>query len=451
MRHFIDIASRDDARSRKRFWFAFWVGIFVRAVALARLWHVGYTSDARDYTTMAVQLVHGQHFVPYWPSGLPLFLSIFVALGGGNGVLRLAMLLFWLLAVWGLYRLTRATGTFPVAWIILLVFGLAPGSVQLSLEPLTQLPVAALLLVALSATLRCCEGAGMGEYLLLGAMLGGMTLVRPSAIPLFMLAGFPLLLAPGSPAKRSGRVAATILLGLAIIGGWLVRSHEISGAWVMNTSNAENFWDGNNPWTPMYRTWYFGSHAKLGSPEINRFPAYKQVLEQTTQLPALEQQARFSALAKQYLLAHPGVFALRTFNRIRCFWGFDTFTSETLRHARPRWFWPTLGMEFLCYMLLMAPAWFWIAAAGRPFWRDRRVWALVGAVVVYAAPYWMSMSHPTYHYPVLVPVFVLGAMAWLGSRDRKDVPSYTRGWIAVAVLVAIQVEWVVRMAAANLR
>jgi hypothetical protein len=424
------------------FWIAFAVGMVVRLAVLPALWQAGYTSDARDYVTMAGQLAQHQHFVPYWPAGLPLFLEPFVAAGASSGALRVAMLVFWLLAVWGLYRLAKATGTFWAAGVILLVFGLSPGAVQLSLEPLTQLPVAALLLVALSATVRCCQGAGWGEYLLLGASLGYMGLIRPSALALFLLVAFPVAIA-----RKLPQAAVALLMGVLLVGGWLVEAHALCGHWVMNTANAQNFWDGNNPWTPMYRTWYFGSHAKLGSEEIDAFPEYKQILTEAAALPVLEQPARFAALSKQYVEQHPGAFVERTANRVRCYWGFDTFTSETLRHARPRLFWPSLGLEFGCYMLLMAPAVFWIAAAGGLFWRDWRVWAMLGAVVVYAAPYWLSMSHPTYHFPVVVPVAVLGAIAWQSGGARSS----WRGWLGVGVLVAIQVEWVLRMAAANLR
>lgn len=418
------------------------LSVAVRIVALAMVWHMPLTADARDYVYMAGQLVRGVHFVPYWPAGLPLYLAPWVAAGAGLGVLRASMLLFWLIAAWGLYRLAKVTGTAGVAWLVLLVFALSPGAIQLSIAPLTQLPVAALLLVALSAALRCAEGAGWGEFLLLGASLGWMTLIRPSALVLFVLVAIPVW-----RRRRWAGAVVALVLGGVLIGGWLVRSHELSGAWVMNTANGQNFWDGNNPWTPMYRTWFFGSHAKPGTDEIDQYPAYKQQVMQGDALPSLQQPAHFETLAKSYIKAHPGVFALRTFNRIRCFWGFDVFTSETLRHHVRRLFWPSLALEFVCYMLLVGTAVFWMAASGTGFWRRWDVWVVLATVVLYAAPYWLSMSHPTYHFPVIVPVALLGALAW----SSPGVRSLLRGWIAFAVLLAIQAEWVYQMARASIR
>jgi hypothetical protein len=72
---------------------------------------------------------------------------------------------------------------------------------------------------------------------------------------------------------------------------------------------------------------------------------------------------------------------------------------------------------------------------------------MVGAIVIYAIPYWMSKSHPTYHYPALGLMAVLAASAWKASRDTTW--AWTRGRIALAVLAIIQVEWVWQMAIAS--
>ncbi len=80
----------------------------------------------------------------------------------------------------------RATGTQGAAWLVLLLFSLLPDSIHLSIEPLTQMPMAALLIVMLSSAVKAVRGAPPAEYLLLGVSLGVMSLVRPSAVQLII-------------------------------------------------------------------------------------------------------------------------------------------------------------------------------------------------------------------------------------------------------------------------
>jgi hypothetical protein len=245
-----------------------------------------------------------------------------------------------------------------------------------------------------------------------------------------------------------------VVLGGALVLGWMVRAHELCGAWIINNSNAANLYYGNNPWTPLYKTWYFGTTAKLNSPEIRNYPEYEQVLQHVASLPNLEKSVYLKQQAVQYIERRPDMFALRTLNRVRCFFGFDTFTSTNLRGdgAWGRRLFPlSLALEALLYMAVAGPAFFWLAAAPGQFWvgwQSWISWLISGSIAVYAAPYWLSMSHPTYHYPIMMPLAILGVMAWQASDGGPGAAarSKLRGWIAVAVLCAIQVEWVWQMA-----
>ena len=228
-----------------------------------------------------------------------------------------------------------------------------------------------------------------------------------------------------------------------MVGCWMYHTHALTGRWIINTANGVNIYNGNNPWTPPYRTWYFGSHAKPGSEEIKNYPEYGQVLLQVDSLPALDQSAEFQRLALNNIREHPGQFLYRTANRIRCFFGFDTFTSAALSGKTwmgVRIFPAVLLCEMLIYLLIAGPAVFWIAGAPGCFWREAVNWILLGTIVVYGAPYWISMSHPTYHFPILLPLAVLGVIAWkTGDWESRPTP---RAWIAVAVLGLVQVEWI---------
>ncbi len=411
---------------------------FIRLLALWKIAGAPLASDSTDYRGVALLLLGGERFVPYWPPGLSLYLAPFLEAGGGDTVLRLSMLAWWGLFCFGLVRLAGDLRIARGATVALLaIFSVTPALIHFSIEPMTQMPSAALLLVAMSAAVRCSEDAGWGEALLLGGSLGWLSLVRPSALPL-------LLVLPGLAFLRRKQVAQPLLavsLGAAMIFAWVVKVHQLSGQWTINNSNGVNLYYGNNPWTPMYRTWYFGSHAKLGSDEIREFPEYEVIVQRVQGLPATARGDEFKRLAVEYVKQRPGIFLHRTLNRVRCFWGFDIFTAANLRGAGSRWFPVAFGMDAVCYLLVAGFAFFWIAAAPAAFWMRWETWLLGGVVLLYSAPYWISMSHPTYHFPVVAPLVLLGLMARsTGSASRW------RGWVSLAVLGLIQVEWIFNLA-----
>jgi hypothetical protein len=436
--------------SSKAFFIVFGISILLRLIALIPLWYKPFTSDALDYTFMGSQLAQGTHFIPYWPPGLPLFLSVFLDAGVSHAGLRIVMLIFWALCCIGLYRAAETLGIQHYAWLVLLVFSLAPASIELSVEPLTQLPVAALLLIGIGAAIRCLKNGFVGEYLLLGLSLGSMVLVRLSAAPILLF--LPLLCA--FKTKRLIPALVAIALGATLVAGWMVRAHRLSGVWMVNTANGQNFWNGNNPWTPQYKTWYFGSHAKPGSPELEQFPQYAKTVQFVTSLPANQQSHVFQGLALAFIRQHPIVFLFRTSNRIRCYFGFDDFTSLNLRKAGSILFLPSLILEALLYLLLITPSFFWIAAAPVKFWHSWETWTMLTATTLYAVPYWITMSHPTYHYPVLLPIALLGLFARSISKNQDNFHKtqrkrYVRGWVAVAVLMTVQLEWAYQLSRSN--
>ena len=432
------------------------LSLLIRSVVLAIAGNGPFlVSDESDYVETARLMLSGQHFIPYWSPGLPLYLMPFVSAGASNLVLRASMLLFWGVMCWAIWRLCRAAGVANLAWLILLIFAVMPDSIQLSTEVQTEQVVAALLLLAISAALRCAQGAGLGESALLGVSMGFCALVRPSALPLVVLLPLAcvLLVRGVSWPRRLAGAAFAAALGGALLFGWVARAHQLCGAWVINTSNAVNLYYGNNPWTPMYRTWYFGSHAKLTDPEILNFPEYREVILHANELPGgltgLDANRYFQQLAIDEIVHHPGRFLLRDANRVRCYFGFDDFTAANLHGfggMAARLAPVSLAIEAAAYLLIAVPAFFFLAAAPAGFWRRGQTWLLLGALVVYAGPYWLSKSHPTYHYPVLALMAVLAATAWKFSRGQAI--HWVRGWVALAVLFAIQLEWAVQIVSA---
>lgn len=417
------------------------MGIAIRFLALYFAAHAPLASDSADYKEMAVLLLGGKSFVPYWPPGLPLYLMPVLVAGGADLALRASMLGWWILFCIAFIRLASDLHVKQkTSLFLLIIFSFMPAWVHFSIEPMTQMPTAALLIIGLSAAVRCSKKTGWGEVLLLGGSLGWLSLVRPSALPL-------LVLIPALVFIRQRRILQPLLavgLGCVMIFAWIVKVHQLSGQWAMNGSNGINLFYGNNPWTPLYRTWYFGSHAKPGTEEIRQFPEFEQVLKRVGELPKTQYSATYKHLAVDYVLHRPDLFILRTANRIRCFWGFDIFTAANLRGAGPEgrhWFPFVFVMDAVCYFAMAGFAFFRIASAPGAFWRKWEAVLLIVAIVLYGLPYWISMSHPSYHFPVMAPLVLLGAIASDWSRSTGLIVR-RRGWVAFAALVLIQVEWV---------
>jgi hypothetical protein len=411
----------------------------IRILALYLSAGAALASDAEDYRHMAIQLVSGDSFVPYWPPGVSLYLWPFVAAGASTIVLQASMLLWWILFCFGFARLARDLKIPTPLWMfVLAVFSVTPALIHFSIQPMTQMPAAALVLWASSATVRCARGAGWGETLLLGGVLGYFALVRPSALPLaFVLPAAVVMLSRRSFAKPLGAAALAAVMILV----WMTQVHHLSGRWMINNSNGPNSYYGNNPWTPLYRTWYFGSHAKLGSEEIKQFPEFERVVRGMTKLHEASRSAAYEKLTAEYVAHNPGVFLLRTANRVRCFWGFDIFTAANLRSAGGagrRWFPVAFVLDAICYLAIAGFAVFWIAAAPQALWRQWQAWLLAGVVLLYGMPYWATMSHPTYHFPVMAPLALLGLLAYAAAAQTAR---RARGWVALAVFGLIQVEW----------
>jgi hypothetical protein len=108
-----------------------------------------------------------------------------------------------------------------------------------------------------------------------------------------------------------------------------------------------------------------------------------------------------------------------------------------------RLFAPVLALDALCFLAIAGFAVYWIACAPWSFWHEWDTWLLGGTIFLYSLPYWVTMSHPTYHFPVMAPLALLGVKAREASTGTE--PRWP-GWVGLAALVLIQVEWVYYLA-----
>jgi 4-amino-4-deoxy-L-arabinose transferase-like glycosyltransferase len=430
-------------------------GLAVRAFVLARLSGTPLASDALSYHTMALQLERGESFPPYWPPGLPLYLApVYRLLGATELAGRASMLLFFLLFAAGIYLLVKKFSSIRSANVAVLVFSLYPTYVHHSVETLTQLPIAAYLVWAAYVTVSLSEGRHRpGRAAVLGAVLGvilGLLILTRASCAVLAVA-VPLYVLARTRAVRSAVVP--VVVAAAIVFTWVAKVHDMTGRWVfVNEANSMNLFFGNNPYTPLYRTWWFGSHGE-GEPGV---PAeYTALLMSVKGSPPEVRDRLYLRTALAHVAHRPDLFLIRTANRIRCYFAFDTYTGSYLinRYSAGK----AAGLAILLLDALFYCAIMVAAIAALFGVSSRSPWAgwtglLLLTAGCYALPYWLSFAHPTYHFPVVAIFGVLAAR--LAGSAAEPAPakqrspwtsSAKRKWgfaLAIAVFAYIQLEWV---------
>jgi len=274
--------------------------------------------------------------------------------------------------------------------------------------------------------------------------------MRPSA--LLLAVGVPVFIAVRWRSVRGGLVALGV--AAAVVAPWMVKARAMTGDFIfVNCATSRNLYLGNSPWTPLYKTWWFGSHDEAASVPA----AFAEQDAAVRALPPGEADAAFRKLAVEHIESRPGLFAIRTLNRMRTYFAFDTYAGTVLVkfNKLPR----ALGLSVIAldaafYVALMTLSLVaFHAPRGLRTGRVTRA-TLLWLVAGYAIPYWVSFSHPTYHIPV-VPLLAVPAAALLAQvlgmervelaeamanlRRRRSIA------FAVVVFLAIQGEWAVVM------
>lgn len=422
--------------------------LVLRLVLLGFLADDPLVGDSLQYQQVAQNLVDDGALDTYWPPGLPLYEAAVMFLFGKSPIwLRLAMLpwFFWLCHRF--YQLAYRMHSRIAANLGLVVLAFFPTLIHQSVEPLSYLPAAALLLAIFDLMQRYLDRRRRGLLMRTGILLGLLILFRPSAA-LFLVALPPLILLRRR--KFLPGFAILFFAGL-VVGGWVFWSSQVSGHWVpVNDANSRNFYLGNNAWTPEYKTWYFGSHW-TGDPSLPL--GFRQELDSLDRLPIDERGRAFGRMAWREIARDPAAFSWRTGSRVRTLLAFDSFAGTRLIKANPDK--PIAGYlvmaaDGLIYSTVFLLSVAFLFSSARRELSGRDIALATGFLLVYALPYFFSFSHPTYHLP-MVPLMLLLASVWGQCYLHHDfkVPGWRRGWLAwlvLALLVGVQVEWVIRMA-----
>jgi hypothetical protein len=426
-------------------------GTLLRLGVLAALARVPLEGDALSYHQTAVALVRGLKYEPHWPPGLPLYLSVWYRLFGAEELCgRVAMLPIWLLFTYLVVRIGRRLAGDRVVVPALAVFTVMPTFVWASVSTLSQLPSATLTLAAaeLLGQLRSSFRPAVDGRVsaLLGASVAALMLVRPSNMMLAVL----ILGYLAWRHRRASVIAPAVLAFALTLGGWTYKAHELTGrVLVVNSANAQNVFYGNNPWTPLYRTWWYGSHKARGDEGVPE--GFATVLEAITAHPIADRDPLYRREAFDHILARPDLFAVRTAARVRTFLAFDTFVAAQLAKRAPLQSKLTLAGDASLYVLIAALALGAWAAIPKDPERRRTLSELLLLALAYAIPYFLVFSHPTFHFTALPLVGIVASYAFLELRE-KGIGASLRAMsgraragllVALAALLLIQVEWVV--------
>jgi 4-amino-4-deoxy-L-arabinose transferase-like glycosyltransferase len=421
---------------------------------------------------MALDIVNGVRFEPDWPPGVPaLLVPAYAIFGGADLVGRIVMLGVYLVFCTAVLKLGRRLGGNRTANLALGFFAVMPIFVWSSVNTLTQLPTATLAVGAVYFVDRCRKNERvLTSSLLLGLCLAGLVLTRPSnsamavALPLYLI----------WKKSRWQAVVLPLAVVVALTAGWCWKAYAMTGHPVfINNANSQNVFYGNNPETPLYRTWWYGSHKGPGE----MTPEFQRLFGTILSVDMKHRDAMFTKVAMDHIRARPDLFILRSVNRVRVFLGFDTFTSTQLAKKSRSMGALALALDASLYLMLtflslLFPAVVLSRAKGwaellrsargdmtnRPSEAEAQAWGrdkvqtlsvLLLVCFLYAAPYFVVFSHPTFHVPVTVLVGLIGALAgvaFLESGFRpiwREVPLRARRFTGVALVLflAIQVEW----------
>lgn len=425
-------------------------GVLVRCLVLIHVARFPLVGDAREYHTMASQLLRGDPVAPFWPPGLPYVLAgVFAAFGESELVARLTMVAFYVMFSVTLYRLLSEVSSAVVAKMGVLVFAFYPTYIHLSVEPLTDLPTATWLLLAAYAVVRVLRHQSATAAVGAGLAASAAALTRPSSALLLVL--MPSYLAARVRKARLGVIA--LVVGMLVVSAWVVKAHQMTGRWiVISDASWLNIFYGNNPYAPLYKTWWLGSHFS-GEPEVP--DEFTRMLQGIRTKPQEEQDRTYRAIVFQHVAARPDLFVIRTVNRIRNYFAFDSFSGASLirtYRVNRKLSLMVLMLDAVFYMAIMGIALVALVTSSRGSPGREPLWILVGLIVVYALPYFFAIAHPRYHVPIMPLAFAL-ASGWVGQRTElrsanhglPGWPSPRRRWVMALVLLVfayIQVEWI---------
>lgn len=412
-----------------------------------------FEGDGKAYV-QAAETLFDADFYPLWPPGMLYYLHIWIKIGGNHPIVFiLAMQCIWVLTGWRLYQVvTRISNASAGLWAL----GIAtffPAFIHHSVSPLSQLPTALCLLGILDiSTLLWQRPQSPLKYWLMGGIwLSMLVLLRPSNLLIAGIVPFFWLIVDVSR-KPTWQTLRNFFVCMTVVGFWLgaweIRAIQTAGKWVwINDYNSLNFYYGNNPHTPLYKTWWLGSH------KIETDPQHPFAADSIQKLPPALRDPAYQQLAIAHIRQYPHLFVIRTLNRMRCLAGFDTFTGSALRPHVPYLSYVASVLDVLFYefLLFVGLTFFLIPKSIYSFYEYsdllRKLTLLI--IACFCIPYFINFSHPTYHFPLHIfgIIYTSIGLSFLRTKNsnispiRKFLFQHIFYLLIFLILIYIQIEW----------
>jgi 4-amino-4-deoxy-L-arabinose transferase-like glycosyltransferase len=385
--------------------------LILRIIPLAMVGGRFLEHENPSYYEMGLQLLRGERFAPYWPPGVPYYLMLAHKIfGDGLLVARASMLLIYVGFSFALYALAKEVSSRRAGNLATLLFALYPSYIRYAFNPSTDFPAAACLVAAVYLGIRIIRKSSSLLAGSLGLGLAALALVRPSSLLLVIVAPAYLYYRT----RRCRIVLTTLLISVTLISAWLWKAYTMTGRFVMvNDANSQNFFLGNNRFTPLYNTSPDGP-VKWDVPE-----EFTRTLEKLRSEPEIPDRT-YRTIAVRHIVSRPDLFLLRTFNRFRMYFSFPIAQGELLTKMvhpghMPAFTGAALTVFQLCFywpIMLLAIVFIFNTR------NSDYVASIAGAAILYAIPYWITFSQPRFNFPV-VPLFAVLAVALLDSLARS--------------------------------
>jgi tetratricopeptide (TPR) repeat protein len=280
------------------------------------------------------------------------------------------------------------------------------------------------------------------HWIMLGLVMGGLSLTRENALTLVVVVALWALLAtPATAINDRLKRCATFVFGVALmLAPVVLRNAAVGGGFYLTTAQfGPNLFIGNNARAD-------GTYASLrfgrGSPEYERQDA-TELAEHAAghRLTPAEVSGYWTDRALDYITAQPGAWLKLMARKFVLLWNRTEMVDTESQQTYAEWSWPLRLTGWLMHFGVLVPLALFGAVAT---WSDRRRLSVFYALTVtYAASVLLFYVFARYRFP-LTPLLLLFAAAGLGTArvffERAAGRARTMA-LALIMLTAVFTNW----------
>lgn len=418
--------------------------------------------DEVEFLEFGRRIVAGDAPALWRAPGYQSFVAGGLALAGGHVLgVRLLQVLLSVATTFVLYRVARRIASERVAFAAATFVAFYPSLVAFSHLLWAETLFTFLAILAFDRLLRAAEeGAGRGDAIAAGVLLGGAALVRSAGVALLLASVVWALFLSG----RRLRTAAMVVAAAIVIAPWSIHASLRAGRFVLiDTNPGWNLWSGNNEYVApdLQGIWGTGLRLDNGLEEAwgarlaaNGLPAAlagarlegewrgvvaaRLAADGITDRSSPEADAWYRAEGLAEMRRDPLGVLRRAPLKLAALWSPDFFLP---RHVLRDWYGAAPGavaaglllLTWLASLVPLVAGPFALAAARRSAWGTLTLSWLAVLLPVHALLFGVSRMHQP-----LVPLLVLAAAAWF-LGERVDAAGWRRGFAVAAAAVLLMV------------